>query len=56
MNTVYGNCQEEILDDIPTPLDKVVRTTTYVDANLLHDLINGRSCTGILHILNQTLI
>ena len=37
-----------------TPLGKMVCTTTYVNANLLHDLINGRSCTGMLHILNQT--
>ena len=54
MNTVYGNCQEEIPDDVPTLLGKMVCTTTYVDANLLHDLINLHSCTDILHILNQT--
>ena len=54
MTTVYGNGQEEIPDDVPTPFGKMVRTMTYVDANLLHDVINGHSCTGILHILNPT--
>ena len=28
--------------------------TTYVDANLLFCLVTGRSCTGIIHLLNQT--
>ncbi len=28
--------------------------TTYVDANLAHDFITGRSVTGILHLINQT--
>lgn len=28
--------------------------TTYVDANLYHDLITGRSVTGILHLINKT--
>ena len=28
--------------------------TSCVDANLLHDLVNGRSVTGVLHLLNQT--
>ena len=30
--------------------------TTYVDANLLHDYITGRSCTGIIHLFNKTAI
>lgn len=30
--------------------------THYVDANLLHDMITGRSVTGILHFINQTLV
>jgi hypothetical protein len=28
--------------------------TTFVDANLGHDKISGKSCTGILHFLNKT--
>ena len=29
-------------------------TTTFVDANLMHNIITGRSCTGIIHLLNKT--
>ena len=28
--------------------------THYVDANLFHDALTGRSVTGILHMLNAT--
>ena len=27
---------------------------SYVDANLFHDIITGRSVSGILHMLNKT--
>jgi hypothetical protein len=30
--------------------------TTFVDANLYHDLVTGRSVTGVLHLFNQTVI
>ena len=30
--------------------------TSYVDANLYHDLISGKSVTGIVHCANQTVI
>ncbi|MGH7973991.1 MAG: hypothetical protein ACREBR_00595 [bacterium] len=39
---------------MPQPKGKFVRTTTFVDANLMHDVVTGRSCTGVLHFLNQT--
>ncbi len=39
---------------MPTPRGKPVQTTTFEDANLLHDLTTGRSCTGILHLVDQT--
>ena len=54
MYTVYGNVEELIPDDIPTPLGKTVRITHYVDANLFHDMVTGRSVTGILDFVNQT--
>ena len=54
METVYWNPQEEVPHDCPQPKGKAVRTTTYADANLLHDLVTGRSATGLLHFLNQT--
>eukprot|EP00957_Ditylum_brightwellii_P175375 13350295-Ditylum_brightwellii.AAC.1 len=39
---------------MPEPHRKTVMTTTFVDANLLHDFITGRSCAGIIHLLNKT--
>ena len=52
--TVYGNVQEKIPDKLPEPLGKPVTLTTYVDANLYHDMATGRSVSGILHLINQT--
>jgi len=53
-HTVYSGAKEEIPKDAPEPLGKFVRTTHYMDANLMHDLISGRSVSGILHFLNKT--
>jgi len=39
---------------MPTPLGKFVTLMHYVDANLYHDMIMGRSVTGILHLANKT--
>jgi hypothetical protein len=52
--SVYGDVKEMLPDDMPTPLGKPVVTTTYVDANLYHDLVTGRAATGILHLVNGT--
>ncbi len=41
---------------LPEPKGKPVKMTTYVDANLLHDYVTGRSCTGIIHMFNKTLM
>ena len=51
---MYGKISEEIPHDAPLPKGHYVRTTTYKDANLMHNLVTGRSCTGILHFLNGT--
>ena len=53
-NSVYGDVFEEIPLDIPAPLGNTVDTITYVDANLLHDLLSGKAVVGILHMLNKT--
>jgi hypothetical protein len=50
--TVYGAVEEMLANDAPTPLGSYV--THFVDANLMHDLTNGRSMTGILHLMNKT--
>lgn len=52
--TCYHGAKEEIPKDAPRPLGKPVKTTTFFDANLFHDLISGRSVTGVLHLLNKT--
>jgi hypothetical protein len=52
--SVYGDAQEELPPNMPPPRGNPVLTTTFEDANLLHDLTTGRSCTGILHLVNQT--
>ena len=52
--TVYGSPQEDIPHNIPIPQGKLVHTSTFADANLMHDVITGHSATGILHFLNQT--
>ena len=41
-------------DNAPSPLGKRVTFTHYVDANLMHDLVTGKSVTGVLHFLNKT--
>ena len=51
---IYGNVLEEIPKDAPEPLEKSVATTKFLDANLLHDLITGRSVTAVLHFFNLT--
>ena len=52
--SIYGDVKEMIPEDAPKPLGKYVTLTTYVDANLYHDIITGRSVTGILHLINKT--
>ncbi len=54
METVYGRRVEEIDPSHPVPKGKVVRTTSFCDANLMHDVVTGRSASGILEFLNQT--
>ena len=51
---IYGNVIELIPKDGLEPLGKSVTTTTFLDANLLHDLITGRSVTSVLHFFNLT--
>jgi hypothetical protein len=52
--TVYSNIMEEAPPDAPKSLRKPVILTSYVDANLYHDMITGRSFSAVLHFINQT--
>jgi len=54
--SVYGPISELVPDDVPPPLGKPVIMTTYMDANLYHDLITGCAATGILHLVNSSLL
>ena len=40
--------------DMPAPKGKPVTTTVFEDANPLHDVIAGRSCAGLIHMLDKT--
>jgi len=50
----YADAKEEIPLDAPKSKGKPVNMTSFFDANLYHDLISGKSVTGILHQLNKT--
>jgi hypothetical protein len=52
--SVYAGAKEELPKDAPEPLGKPVVTTTYVDANLYHCMLTGKSVTGVLHLFNKT--
>jgi hypothetical protein len=52
--SVYGDVEEELPCKAPPPLGKQVILTHYVNANLYHNVLTGRSVTGILHLINGT--
>ena len=52
--SAYGQVSEDIPYNMIEPLGRSVTLTTYVDANLMHDVMSGRSVTGILHMFNKT--
>ena len=54
--SIYGNVEETLPYDAPKAYGPPVVMTTYVDANLCHDFVTGRSVTGIIHLLNQTIV
>lgn len=53
-HSVYGNVKELLTRDSPKPLGRSVIIISYLDANLYHDLIIGRSVIVILHLFNKT--
>jgi len=52
--TVYGDVSKNMPDNCPKPLGHHVLLVHYVDANLYHDMLTGRSLTGILHMIKGT--
>ena len=55
-HTVYRNVEEVLPKDLPELLGKPVVLTHYIDANLYHCMLTGRSVTAILTLVNQTVI
>jgi hypothetical protein len=53
-HTVYRGAKEMLSNDVPIPLGNPIQLSSFVDANLYHDLITGRSVTGVLHLVNGT--
>ena len=53
-HTVYRGAKEIIPDDAPPPKGNKVTLTSYFDANLMHDMLSGKSVTGVLHYFNGT--
>ena len=54
--SVYGDSKESIPHDATIPLGEWVTLSHYVDANLMHDMVSGKSVAGILHLANKTSI
>jgi hypothetical protein len=54
--SVHGNAIEEMAKDTNKQLCNPVVTFHYVDANLYHDLLTGRSVTSAIHFCSQTLV
>jgi hypothetical protein len=52
--SVYGEVSEVVPTDAPEALGNHVTATHYIDANLIHCLVTGRSVTACLHMLNKT--
>jgi len=53
-HSCYADAKEEIPLDAPKPKGKPATVTSFFDANPCHDLISGKSVTGVLHQLNKT--
>ena len=53
-STPYAETREEYPKNLPPGRGKPVLMTTFVDANLMHDIVSGKSVTGVLHFLNKT--
>jgi hypothetical protein len=51
--SIHDSASEVLPDDAPRPRGLPVLFTRYIDANLSHYWINGRSVTGIITIVNQ---
>jgi hypothetical protein len=51
---VYSDIKEELPYYMLIPKGEMMRTATYKNANLMHDLVTGRLMSGVLRCLSQT--
>ena len=51
-NSVYEQQKEILPHDAPDPLGETIRITSHFDASLMHDVLSGKSVTGIIHYFN----
>lgn len=51
---IYGKVKELVPDGLPEPKGKPVVQSYFIDANLGHDKVTGRSCSGIIELFNMT--
>ena len=56
MESVYRSQVEATPHDAREPKGNLVWTTTYKDANSMHNLVMGRSAIGIIHFFNQMVV
>jgi len=50
----YDNFEEEIDEKIPKPIMKELDVTIFVDSNHGHDLVTGKSITGVIIFVGRT--
>ena len=53
-NTSYGNGEEPLPDNAPTPKGRGVVLSHWYDANLMHIVLSGKSVKGVFHMANMT--
>ena len=53
METVCGSPQKEIDPNVPPPKGKTVHLSSFVNANLMHEVVMGQSTSEILEFVNQ---
>ena len=49
-----GKHEENIPTDAHPPLEKIIVITHYFDASLMHDVLSGKTVTGICAFYNKT--
>ena len=52
--TPYGTADKDIPLNEPEPCGKIIVLNYYYDSNLIHDIISGRSVTGVILFWNKT--